>query len=117
MALRRRREGLRRGLSAFSLAPHRQIAIMPGMSDDQHAPPATSPLDSLRAGGKRALAAALARLEQAADDAETAGLIDAAYLAPRALVTRRRGITRPPPLRFRRLRSASAPLRSDRART
>ena len=93
MALRRRREGLRRGLSAFSLARPRQIAIMPGMSDEQHAQPATGPLDALRAGGKRALAAALARLEQAADDPETAALIDAAYLAPRALVI---GFTGPP---------------------
>jgi hypothetical protein len=51
---------------------------MPGMSDEQTAPPATGPLDGLRAGGKRALAAALARLEQAADDPEIAALVDAA---------------------------------------
>jgi LAO/AO transport system kinase len=47
----------------------------------------------LRAGGKRALAAALARLEQAADDPEIAALVDAAYIAPRAQVI---GFTGPP---------------------
>jgi LAO/AO transport system kinase len=80
-------------LRAFSLARLRQIAIMPGMSDEQTAPPATGPLDGLRAGGKRALAAALARLEQAADDPEIAALVDAAYIAPRAQVI---GFTGPP---------------------
>src|SRR5689334_4649512 len=50
-------------------------------------------LDALRAGGKPALAAALARLEEAPDAPETLALLDAAYAAPRAHVI---GVTGPP---------------------
>ncbi|HWG79412.1 MAG TPA: methylmalonyl Co-A mutase-associated GTPase MeaB [Stellaceae bacterium] len=50
-------------------------------------------LAALAAGGKAALAAALARLESAPEDADTLALLDAAYAAPRAHVV---GITGPP---------------------
>jgi LAO/AO transport system kinase len=50
-------------------------------------------LDSVRAGGKAALAAALARLERAPDDPATIALLDAAYGEARAHVV---GITGPP---------------------
>jgi LAO/AO transport system kinase len=50
-------------------------------------------LAALAAGGKAALAAALARLESAPDDADTLALLDAAYAAPRAHVV---GVTGPP---------------------
>ena len=50
-------------------------------------------LASLRRGGKAALAAALARLEEAPDAAATLDLLDAAFQAPRAHVL---GITGPP---------------------
>src|SRR6185312_3597795 len=50
-------------------------------------------LASLRRGGKAALAAALARLEEAPDTAATLDLLDAAFHAPRAHVL---GITGPP---------------------
>jgi LAO/AO transport system kinase len=50
-------------------------------------------LDSVRAGGKAALAAALARLERAPDDPSTTALLDAAYGQARAHVV---GITGPP---------------------
>ncbi|HZB93179.1 MAG TPA: GTP-binding protein, partial [Stellaceae bacterium] len=53
----------------------------------------TAPLSSLAAGGKPALAAALARLERAPEDEATLALLDAAYAAPRAQVV---GITGPP---------------------
>ncbi len=50
-------------------------------------------LAALRASGKRGLAEALARVEQAGDDSAIAVLIDEAYLAPRAHVM---GFTGPP---------------------
>jgi len=50
-------------------------------------------LASLAAGGKAALASALARLERAPEDADTLALLDAAYAAPRAHVL---GVTGPP---------------------
>ncbi|HEY7687220.1 MAG TPA: methylmalonyl Co-A mutase-associated GTPase MeaB [Dongiaceae bacterium] len=50
-------------------------------------------LAALRAGGKRALADALARVEQAGGEAEVAALIDEAFLGPRAHVL---GFTGPP---------------------
>jgi LAO/AO transport system kinase len=50
-------------------------------------------LSSVAAGGKPALAAALARLESAPEDEATLALLDAAYAAPRAQVV---GITGPP---------------------
>ena len=50
-------------------------------------------LASLSTGGKSALAAALARLERAPEDAGTLALLDAAYAAPRAQVV---GVTGPP---------------------
>lgn len=50
-------------------------------------------LTALRAGGKRALAEALASVEQAAGGASIAALVDDAYLAPRAHVI---GFTGPP---------------------
>jgi LAO/AO transport system kinase len=55
------------------------------------APPPS--LASLSAGGKTALAAALARLERAPEDGGTLALLDAAYAAPRAHVV---GVTGPP---------------------
>jgi LAO/AO transport system kinase len=48
---------------------------------------------ALRAGGKRAMALALARLEAAADEPQTLGLLDAAYASARAHVI---GLTGPP---------------------
>jgi LAO/AO transport system kinase len=51
------------------------------------------PLASLAAGGKPALAAALAQLERAPEDEATLALLDAAYAAPRARVV---GVTGPP---------------------
>lgn len=56
------------------------------------APPAAD-LAALRAGGKRALADALARVEQAGNEAQVAALIDEAFLGPRAHVL---GFTGPP---------------------
>jgi LAO/AO transport system kinase len=50
-------------------------------------------LSDLRAGGKPALARALARLEAALDDPEIAALLNAAYVAPLAQVI---GLTGPP---------------------
>ncbi len=50
-------------------------------------------LAALAAGGKAALASALARLESAPEDAGTLALLDAAYAAPRAHVV---GVTGPP---------------------
>src|SRR6185437_11864016 len=50
-------------------------------------------LASLVAGGKSALASALARLESTPEDADTLALLDAAYAAPRAHVV---GVTGPP---------------------
>lgn len=50
-------------------------------------------LAALAAGGKAALAAGLARLESAPEDADTLALLDAAYAAPRAHVV---GVTGPP---------------------
>jgi LAO/AO transport system kinase len=50
-------------------------------------------LDALRTGGKRALAAALARVEARADAPETAALLDAAFAAPRGVAI---GVTGPP---------------------
>jgi LAO/AO transport system kinase len=50
-------------------------------------------LSSLVAGGKPALAAALARLERAPGEAATLALLDEAYAAPRAQVV---GVTGPP---------------------
>jgi LAO/AO transport system kinase len=51
------------------------------------------PLDALRAGGKRAMALALARIEAAPGERPTFDLLDAAYADPRAHVV---GITGPP---------------------
>lgn len=53
----------------------------------------TLSLAALAAGGKAALAAALARLESAPEDANTLVLLDTAYAAPRAHVV---GVTGPP---------------------
>jgi LAO/AO transport system kinase len=53
----------------------------------------TLSLSSVAAGGKPALAAALAQLERAPEDAATLALLDAAYAAPKAQVV---GITGPP---------------------
>ena len=53
----------------------------------------TGTLSSLAAGGKPALAAALAQLERAPEDEATLALLDAAYAAPRAQVV---GVTGPP---------------------
>jgi GTPase len=50
-------------------------------------------LAAVAAGGKPALASALAQLERAPEDADTLALLDAAYAAPRAHVV---GVTGPP---------------------
>ena len=50
-------------------------------------------LDELRAGGKAALARALAEIESAPDAPATLALLDAAYAAPTAHVV---GVTGPP---------------------
>jgi LAO/AO transport system kinase len=50
-------------------------------------------LDEIETGGKRALAAALARFEREADRPETAALLDLAYARPRGTVI---GVTGPP---------------------
>ncbi len=50
-------------------------------------------LAALAAGGKPALASALARLERAPEDTDTLALLDAAYAQPRAHVV---GVTGPP---------------------
>jgi LAO/AO transport system kinase len=50
-------------------------------------------LDALRTGGKRALAAALAKVEARAEAPETAALLDAAFAAPRGVTL---GLTGPP---------------------
>ncbi|MGE5514342.1 MAG: methylmalonyl Co-A mutase-associated GTPase MeaB [Bacteroidota bacterium] len=50
-------------------------------------------LDTIRSGGKAALAKALAQLERAPDAAETVALLDAAYAEPTAQVV---GMTGPP---------------------
>lgn len=52
-----------------------------------------SPLEALRAGGKPALARALARIEAAPQEEATLALLDAAWAAPRAEVL---GLTGPP---------------------
>ena len=53
----------------------------------------TEPLPALRAGGKAALARALARIEAAPREEATLALLDAAWAAPRAVVI---GLTGPP---------------------
>ncbi len=63
------------------------------MDAQQSAGRYVSSLDAVRAGGKRALAEALAQVERAGDDPAIAALIDEAYLAPRAHVI---GFTGPP---------------------
>jgi LAO/AO transport system kinase len=55
--------------------------------------PGPAPLEALRTGGKRAMAAALARLETAAGEPETLALLDAAHADARAHVI---GLTGPP---------------------
>ena len=55
--------------------------------------PGQSPLEALRAGGKRAMALALARIEAAPGESLTLGLLDAAYGDPKAHVV---GVTGPP---------------------
>jgi GTPase len=55
--------------------------------------PRLDPLDALRAGGKRAMAAALAEIEAAPGAAPTIALLDAAWAEPRAHVI---GVTGPP---------------------
>ncbi len=63
------------------------------MTPCQDSPDPLTPLARLRAGGKRALADALAAVEQTPDAPATAALIDEAYLAARAHVI---GLTGPP---------------------
>jgi LAO/AO transport system kinase len=53
----------------------------------------SEPLDALRAGGKRAMATALAQIETVPDEPKTLTLLDAAYASPRAHVV---GVTGPP---------------------
>jgi LAO/AO transport system kinase len=66
---------------------------MAGMSGTRNSEAMSAGLTALRAGGKRALAEALARVEQAAAGSPIAALVDDAYLAPRAHVI---GFTGPP---------------------
>ncbi|WP_088343462.1 MULTISPECIES: methylmalonyl Co-A mutase-associated GTPase MeaB [Rhodomicrobium] len=63
------------------------------MSHTDHGRTTGGGLAALRAGGKRALAEALALIERAGGEAEVAALIDEAFLAPRAHVI---GFTGPP---------------------
>jgi LAO/AO transport system kinase len=69
------------------------MAIMAGMSGMRDGEAMSAGLAALRAGGKRALAEALAAVEQAAGGSSVAALVDDAYLAPRAHVI---GFTGPP---------------------
>jgi LAO/AO transport system kinase len=55
--------------------------------------PPPDPLADLRAGGKRAMALALGRIEAEPEEPQTLALLDAAYASPRAHVI---GITGPP---------------------
>ncbi|MEM0988109.1 MAG: methylmalonyl Co-A mutase-associated GTPase MeaB [Pseudomonadota bacterium] len=55
--------------------------------------PVSGPLETLKAGGKRALANALARVEAASRDPATAALLDAAFAAPQGIAL---GLTGPP---------------------
>src|SRR5690606_15680169 len=64
-------------------------------------------LASLLNGGKSALAAALARIEESPDSVETVALLDAAYVAARAHVV---GITGPPGVGKSSLAGALIPL-------
>jgi len=63
------------------------------MSDDHTHAGDHSGLEAVRAGGKRVLARTLASIEQAADNADIAALVDEAYLSPRGHVI---GFTGPP---------------------
>jgi LAO/AO transport system kinase len=69
------------------------MAIMAGMSARADGKVINGDLEALRAGGKRALAEALAAVEQAAGGQSIAALVDAAFLTPRAQVI---GFTGPP---------------------
>jgi LAO/AO transport system kinase len=71
-------------------------------------------LDALRAGGKRAMASALARLEAAPTDPALLALLDAAHLSARARVI---GITGPPGVGKSTLTSALIALERAQART
>jgi LAO/AO transport system kinase len=71
-------------------------------------------LDALRAGGKRAMASALARLEAAPADARLLALLDAAHLGARAQVV---GITGPPGVGKSTLASALIRLHRRQDRT
>ena len=66
---------------------------MAGMSGTRDSETINANLAALRAGGKRALAEALASVEQASAGSSIAALVDEAYLAPRAHVI---GFTGPP---------------------
>jgi len=57
------------------------------------APPVGTALESLRSGGKRALADALTRIESTPDAPEIAALLDAAFAEPRGVAL---GLTGPP---------------------
>lgn len=63
------------------------------MENEAGMTPPAADLAALRAGGKRALADALARVERAGGEAQIAALIDEAFLGPRAHVL---GFTGPP---------------------
>ena len=69
------------------------MAIMARMSGTRDGEAMNAGLAALRAGGKRALAEALAAVEQAAGGPSIAALVDDAYLSPRAHVI---GFTGPP---------------------
>lgn len=82
-----------RNAVAFSLAEPCRFAIIDAMNPqpDSHAP--IGDLAALRAGGKRALAAALAAVERSPSETHIASLIDEAYLNATAHVI---GFTGPP---------------------
>ena len=69
------------------------MAIMARMSGTRDGEAMNAGLAALRAGGKRALAEALAAVEQAAGGSSIAALVDDAYLSPRGHVI---GFTGPP---------------------
>ena len=73
-----------------------------------------SPLEDLRAGGKPALAKALARIEAAPQDEAALALLDAAWAAPRAQVL---GLTGPPGVGKSTLISALVRAWRERGRT
>ena len=78
---------------AFSLAELSRLAIIGAMNAHPDSPSSIGNLAALRGGGKRALALALAAVEQSPSEAGIASLVDEAYLNATAHVI---GFTGPP---------------------